>query len=241
MQAWVFFVILGVFAVGMLWGFVVGRSKNTSLQRAEQLEIELHDLRSQTSEYKQQVSQHFAKTADVVNAMTSNYRALYDQLIKGAQDLCGDQLASAKLDPTQVRYIEHRRNNMNENKEGSAPSAVVKGPSNGPAPTTGGSAGTHSAGNGERAPSTSTRAPGGASSTQAGSVIEQAVQRAGAKANGEADERPHAPEIEIIAQADEEAPSPVVDDDGEDKTQVQAKSPQGGSEKPGVSESLTVH
>ena len=63
MQAWVFFVILGVFAVGMAWGFMVGRSKNTSLRRAEQLDIELHELRGQTSEYKQQVSQHFAKTA----------------------------------------------------------------------------------------------------------------------------------------------------------------------------------
>ena len=71
MQAWVFFVILGVFAVGMAWGFMVGRSKNTSLRRAEQLDIELHELRGQTSEYKQQVSQHFAKTADVVNAMTT--------------------------------------------------------------------------------------------------------------------------------------------------------------------------
>lgn len=240
MQAWVFFVILAVFGVGMLWGFVVGRSKNTSLRRAEQLETELTDLRDQTSEYKQQVSQHFAKTADVVNAMTSNYRALYDQLIKGAEDLCGDHLASAKLDPSQVRYIEHRHN-INESKEGTAPGVSAKGSSSGPA-SAGGAAGSTAGattGNGETAPAAE-------ASAQGGSVIEQAVQRA--KANGEAaGEDKRSPDIEIIAQAGEEQAAHEDRDNAEDKTQVQAKSPQvqakspQGGDKPGASESLTVH
>jgi len=237
MQAWVFFVILGVFAVGMAWGFMVGRSKNTSLRRAEQLDIELHELRGQTSEYKQQVSQHFAKTADVVNAMTTNYRALYDQLIKGAQDLCGDQLDSAKLDPSQVRFIEHRRNNVNENKEAAAPDTAIKGPSSGAAPA----AEVHGAGNGEAPAAASSRPSAATAPIQGGAVIEPAVQ----KANGEADveaagEEKRAPEI-VIAKASEQAPSPAVDD-GEDKTQVQAKSSQAGTDaKAGASESLTVH
>lgn len=246
MQAWVFFIILAVFGVGMLWGFAVGRSKNASLRRAEQLETELTELRDHSSEYKQQVSQHFAKTADVVNAMTSNYRALYDQLIKGAQDLCGDQQASAKLDPSQVRYIEHRHN-INENKGGLAPNAA-NGPSSGPAPAVGGigAAGAGVTGNGEPATAAPVRPGGAAAPAQGGSVIEQAVQqRHRAKANGEAaGEEKRSPDIEVIAQATEEAGAETSHADGgdaEDKAQVQAKSPQAETDKPGAAESLTVH
>lgn len=109
MAPWVFFVIVAFFTVGIVWGFIIGRSKNAVQRRSQAMESELIELREQLSEYKQQVGQHFAQTADVVNAMTANYRALYDHLIKGAQALCGDQLTRAKLDPSAVRFIEHRR------------------------------------------------------------------------------------------------------------------------------------
>jgi uncharacterized membrane-anchored protein YhcB (DUF1043 family) len=120
MQAWVLFVVVGVFAVGMVWGFIIGRSKNSQQQRTQELESELVDMRTQMSEYKQQVSKHFTDTADVVNAMTANYRALYDQLITGAQDLCGDQIARNKLDPSAARFIEHRRDEPGASGPGGA-------------------------------------------------------------------------------------------------------------------------
>lgn len=107
MEAWVFIVILAVMALGIGAGFAIGRSTNSAQRRSEALESEISELREQMSGYRQQVGQHFAETADVVNAMTANYRALYDHLSKGAQDLCGEQFTSNKLDSSDMRFIEH--------------------------------------------------------------------------------------------------------------------------------------
>lgn len=107
MEAWVFIVILAVMAVGIGAGFAIGRSTNSAQRRSEALESEISELREQMSGYRQQVGQHFAETADVVNAMTANYRALYDHLSKGAQELCGEQFTSSKLDSSDMRFIEH--------------------------------------------------------------------------------------------------------------------------------------
>lgn len=107
MEAWVFIVILAVMALGIGAGFAIGRSTNTVQRRSEALESEITELRQQMSDYRQQVGEHFTQTADVVNAMTANYRALYDHLSKGAQDLCGEQFTSNKLDSSAMRFIEH--------------------------------------------------------------------------------------------------------------------------------------
>lgn len=142
MEGWIILVVLAVAAVAFIWGFVVGRSKNSTQRRAQALESELIDLRDHMSDYKQQVGQHFAKTADVVNAMTANYRSLYDQLIKGAQDLCGEQFSQAKLDPAQVRFIEHRGDTATDDKGPGAGGGILKGgPGNPPPLAAGGTAG----------------------------------------------------------------------------------------------------
>lgn len=107
MEAWVFVVILAVLAVGIGAGFAIGRSTNSAQRRSENLESEITQLREQMSAYRQQVGQHFAETADVVNAMTANYRTLFDHLSKGAQELCGEQFSSNKLDSSAMRFIEH--------------------------------------------------------------------------------------------------------------------------------------
>lgn len=107
MEAWVFVVILVALVVGIGAGFAIGRSTNTVQRRSEALESEITELRGQMSDYREQVGQHFAQTADAVNAMTAHYRALYDHLSKGAQDLCGEQFTGNKLDSSAMRFIEH--------------------------------------------------------------------------------------------------------------------------------------
>jgi uncharacterized membrane-anchored protein YhcB (DUF1043 family) len=230
MQAWVFFVILGVFAVGMLWGFAVGRNKNSSQRRVELLESEVMEMRGQMSDYKQQVSQHFAKTADVVNAMTANYRALYDQLIKGAQDLCGEQITAAKLDPAQVRFIEHRRNNVSEIKTNFSPTPPAKEPTGSAGPAAGGNGGAAPV-NSERVPSAGQPSDPAAAAT--GSVIESAVQRQAGKSDAAAP----SPEV-LVDESVEEAPEAAEQSVQDEKI---ASAAPGKEAKPGASDSLTVH
>src|SRR5690625_7534129 len=53
-------------------------------------------MRQEQQHYRDQVSAHFQRTAELVNELTSNYRAVHNHLAQGARDLCpeaGDALA----------------------------------------------------------------------------------------------------------------------------------------------------
>ena len=47
--------------------------------------------------YRDNVSDHFSLTADLVQHMTESYREVYQHLASGAQDLCSNEVASKLL------------------------------------------------------------------------------------------------------------------------------------------------
>lgn len=92
---WVFIVPL---VVGIASGFSIGRYASSLQDSSESLKSEIARLREQPIAYKQQVRQHFTETAEALNAMTSNYRDLYDRLSKASQDLGEKDATSAVPD-----------------------------------------------------------------------------------------------------------------------------------------------
>lgn len=78
--------------VGAVIGFSIGRLSNDGVKRSIRLDQELQEARAELERYRNRVVEHFSTTADLVNRMTADYRAVYEHLAKGAQQLAGNQV-----------------------------------------------------------------------------------------------------------------------------------------------------
>ncbi len=74
--------------LGVVCGLLFGRATNTPYQEAQELKDSLTQVQSEFDTYKAEVTQHFTKTAELVNSMTDNYRNVHTHLAGGAQTLC---------------------------------------------------------------------------------------------------------------------------------------------------------
>ena len=86
------------FALGLVLGCIgaylfLGRSSQTANLREE-----LGELREKFSDYRDQVTQHFMRTSELVQEMTQSYRAVYEHLATGAQELCEGEVEAPSLD-----------------------------------------------------------------------------------------------------------------------------------------------
>ena len=77
----------------------LGRSENTttsgndeSKARAKGLEVELGAVQNEFSQFRDEVTGHFRTTADLVHEMTNSYKAVYDHLATGSQQLCSGEV-----------------------------------------------------------------------------------------------------------------------------------------------------
>jgi len=78
--------------LGVVCGLLFGRATNGPLQEAQELKDSLNQVQSEFDTYKAEVTQHFTKTAELVNSMTDNYRNVHTHLAGGAQTLCNGAL-----------------------------------------------------------------------------------------------------------------------------------------------------
>ena len=65
-------------------------------KRILDLESQLDQAAQSRADYEAGVSEHFAKTADLLHKLTDDYRAVYRHLAEGADQLCGDQVNMAE-------------------------------------------------------------------------------------------------------------------------------------------------
>jgi uncharacterized membrane-anchored protein YhcB (DUF1043 family) len=68
--------------------FLIGRLTSKGREDNMRLEKELEQSRKEFKDYRSQVTSHFQETAHRVNALTENYRNVYEHLARGAQELC---------------------------------------------------------------------------------------------------------------------------------------------------------
>ena len=86
------------FALGTILGCIgtyllIGRYSHTA-----RLQEELSELRERFADYRDQVSRHFMRTSELVQEMTHSYRAVYEHLATGAQELCEEDAETPILD-----------------------------------------------------------------------------------------------------------------------------------------------
>jgi len=65
--------------------------------RTRHLQMELTQLTERFTDYRDQVTQHFMRTSELVQEMTHSYRSVYEHLASGAQHLCGEQPEATSL------------------------------------------------------------------------------------------------------------------------------------------------
>jgi uncharacterized membrane-anchored protein YhcB (DUF1043 family) len=81
--------VLG-FLVGILLGSIITYLLVARNHKTHELQLELNQLTERFTEYRDQVTQHFMRTSELVQEMTRSYRDVYEHLASGAQNLCGD-------------------------------------------------------------------------------------------------------------------------------------------------------
>ena len=91
--------IVGILALllGAALGSIVTHTVLTRNSRTHKLQRELNQLNERFTDYRDQVSQHFMHTSDLVKEMTRSYRAVYEHLATGAYHLCADEPESTAL------------------------------------------------------------------------------------------------------------------------------------------------
>lgn len=75
---------------GLIVGWLIARQKDDDHHQAEQLEEQINELKEQNNRYQEDVTSHFAKTAALLNDLTSNYREVHNHLAEGAQQLASN-------------------------------------------------------------------------------------------------------------------------------------------------------
>jgi uncharacterized membrane-anchored protein YhcB (DUF1043 family) len=97
MEGYVWLILISMLAVGVLFGFVFGRSKgDVSAPKVRELEKRLYDADQEMKGYRGQVTQHFEKTATLFNQLTNDYREVYEHLANSSNQLCGTETAKIK-------------------------------------------------------------------------------------------------------------------------------------------------
>ncbi|MFC1774484.1 YhcB family protein [Pseudomonadota bacterium] len=97
-SSWAWGVGLISFAFGLACGIAGAYFTTGNRQRIRELESELASAQQQFDGYREQVSQHFMKTSDLVQKMTASYRDVYEHLAGGSQALCKDPVSTPQLD-----------------------------------------------------------------------------------------------------------------------------------------------
>lgn len=76
-------------------------------------EVTVSRLDRELKAYKQEVSDHFVRTAELVNELTNSYKAVYEHLEGGAYRLVGEEtlrerLADVEQEPVMLEYMGSR-------------------------------------------------------------------------------------------------------------------------------------
>lgn len=102
--------------IGAVIGFLMGRSGNTSNRQAELTE-QLDSTTKELENYKEEVNEHFEKTAALVNNLTNSYKEVHEHLATSAVGLCKAGTIDLALEPAMHAKIESQDNESEEPAE----------------------------------------------------------------------------------------------------------------------------
>lgn len=77
-----------VVGLALIAGIGIGYLMFQNLERRKTGGKTAAELKQEHEDYREEVQRHFAKTSDLFQSVTMQYRELYDHLSQGAQNLC---------------------------------------------------------------------------------------------------------------------------------------------------------
>ena len=81
---------------GLFLGLYLAQRKGLFSQRQAELEKQLSDITKQQQHYQEEVTEHFEKSAQLLNQLTDSYKEVHTHLAEGAHILAGAK-ASASI------------------------------------------------------------------------------------------------------------------------------------------------
>jgi len=93
--------VLAALIIGVVGGFVIAHSGDRNKKRADALQTELESVNTELDEYRNRVTQHFSRTAELVDALAANSREIYNHLAEGSQRLCDSDAIKIQQEKTQ--------------------------------------------------------------------------------------------------------------------------------------------
>jgi uncharacterized membrane-anchored protein YhcB (DUF1043 family) len=102
--------------LGAFWiGFAIGRGRSRdAVERAREAEDRLQLAEDEMNRYRQEVSEHFGQTSQLLRDLTLQYRNVYEHLAEGARTLCpeaGTLLPGSLADALPARASDAPRGN----------------------------------------------------------------------------------------------------------------------------------
>lgn len=88
---------LASFVIGCIIGALLTRTLSPQQQKARTLEGQLQDSEKKLTEYQQEVTEHFAQTAELVNNLTQSYRDVHEHLSSDALKLANVDISRQLL------------------------------------------------------------------------------------------------------------------------------------------------
>lgn len=82
---------IAALVLGLAGGWLLGARSTSESRRSRELERKLDLVMQEKKAYEDDVSEHFADTAKLLNSMTESYREVHTHLATGAARLCAGQ------------------------------------------------------------------------------------------------------------------------------------------------------
>lgn len=101
----VWLISIAALVVGAVIGFLMGRSGGGAQRQAELAE-KLESTQKELDSYKSEVTEHFEKTAALVNNLTNSYKDVHEHLATGAQGLCQPGSVDLAIEPSLTPKLE---------------------------------------------------------------------------------------------------------------------------------------
>ncbi|WP_338560475.1 Z-ring associated protein ZapG [Erwinia sp. E_sp_B04_7] len=73
--------------VGLIIGAVAMRFGNSKLREQRSMQYELEKTKAELADYREELTGHFAQSAELLDNMARDYRQLYQHMAKGSNDL----------------------------------------------------------------------------------------------------------------------------------------------------------
>lgn len=107
-QNTIWVIAIAALIIGILIGFLFGKNGNNG-SREVQLANDLEKANLELSRYRDEVNEHFSKTADLVNGLTQQYQKVHQHLADSAEQLVRDEKLIASLQQSASARLEQTK------------------------------------------------------------------------------------------------------------------------------------